>query len=57
MRDLTKEESDKYMEIVKGGSHNMDDMFNFGYELGKKDSIPRCTLCPKDHDPAEHTYV
>lgn len=35
MRDLNKEESEKYIEIVKSG--NMDKMADFAYELGLQD--------------------
>jgi len=35
MRNLNKEESEKYIEIVKNG--NYDDMADFAYELGVKD--------------------
>jgi len=35
MRDLSKEESDKYMKIVKSG--NIDKMFDFAYDLGVND--------------------
>lgn len=35
MRNLNKEESEKYIEIVKSG--NMDNMADFSYELGVKD--------------------
>lgn len=31
---LTKEESEAYMKIVKTG--NMDDMFDFGYAVGRE---------------------
>lgn len=33
MKDLTKEDSEVYMRIVKKG--NMDDMFEFGYVVGR----------------------
>ena len=35
MRNLNKEESEQYIEIVKKG--NMDKMADFAYELGLKD--------------------
>lgn len=37
MPKLTQEESETYIRIVKVG--NMDDMFNFGFLLGKRQAI------------------
>lgn len=34
VRSLNKEESEKYIELVKNG--NKDDMFSFGYQLGSQ---------------------
>ena len=35
MKELTLDESEKYYEIVRKG--NMDDMFNWAYQLGVAD--------------------
>lgn len=59
---MTKEESEKYIDIVK--NENMDDMFDFGYKLGiKAGSLAEsseegervCVKCGKKYEP--HTHV